>query len=189
MSKLTQLFTLALCALSTIDDDCRHLLHSQDGTPSNLANPMDLVNAGFNGSAFALLAGDILVQKGNTDHNVLGIWEKQALDEDLYAIKNHQTGWYVVSAGEDVLRVAAAAPPTVFAIDSADTNTYIIKEPDSGLVWEAVDSGEDIGKREQYPALDVGGSILRYEKPCSAASIWRKKRLRRMKQRSKPVLI
>ncbi|KAJ7909740.1 hypothetical protein B0H13DRAFT_1877440 [Mycena leptocephala] len=141
----------------------------------------------------AFPAGDVLVEKGNTGQDTFGIWEKIALEENLYAFKSRSTGFYIVAASDDHHLVAPPAePPTVFAV-SADNDTFIINEPDSGLVWEVVYTGDSNVGRIHWQTLYIrtnpahfhqcavfwikGGTLPFSNVPCSVNRIfWKETR-------------
>ncbi|KAJ7683954.1 hypothetical protein B0H14DRAFT_3534856 [Mycena olivaceomarginata] len=106
MYMLRKLFTLVLCAFSTVDTQCGGLFNSQDGTPSNVGITIDdsemvkVVNVGASGSVFAFPAGDVLVEKGNTGQDTFGILEKIVLEKIYTPSKAVRLGFYIVAASD-----------------------------------------------------------------------------------------
>ncbi|KAJ7461156.1 hypothetical protein FB451DRAFT_1269094 [Mycena latifolia] len=168
MNTISKLFTLALCAFSTVDTGCGALnnVNSHNGAQSAVGITMDppmvkLVNAGANGCAFAFPAGDLLVEKGNTGQDTFGVFQQLQLEDNVYAFKNRATGFYIVAAGDDHLITPPAEPPTVFEVDAADDGTSISGSTDSGLVWEAVYTGGNVGRVMLTP--DRGSTSQRWK--------------------------
>ncbi|KAJ7756634.1 hypothetical protein B0H16DRAFT_687945 [Mycena metata] len=172
MHSFTKLINFALCALSTLDTaNCATKFVSQgellpiQPTNEGLAGTQ-LVNVGFNGALFALPAGDVLLEKGNTGQNDFGVWEKNDLEDETYVFKNSATGWYVATTGDnDHLLVAPGEAPAVFRVtqDSTNNRTYIIQLIDENLVWEATLIGESqtLGRVVLRP--DTGSSSQRWK--------------------------
>ncbi|KAJ6533481.1 hypothetical protein B0H19DRAFT_1080898 [Mycena capillaripes] len=185
MYSFSKLITLGLCAVATFDArGCKNALTAQDGTLPTATLATDsfvkMVNIGCQGAVFAFPAGDVLVEKGNIAQDTFGVlvrssagphhlfkWQNTELEESIYAFKSRATGFYIVAASDNHLITPPAEPPTVFQVTAAENNTYIINEPDAGLVWDTSFSGDsNVGRRKRFPTVAVGGSEFISEVGC-----------------------
>ncbi|KAJ7888515.1 hypothetical protein B0H13DRAFT_1888378 [Mycena leptocephala] len=92
-----------------------------------------------------------------------GIWERSTLSADKYVFQNLGTGQWITTINETnnhLGTVNGANNATVFAVESAGGNEFVIKLPNADSVWEALFNGTSpifgrAGERERASALDI----------------------------------
>ncbi|KAJ7061845.1 hypothetical protein C8F01DRAFT_1369290 [Mycena amicta] len=86
---------------------------------------------------------EVLVGEAATPPGNFGIWKRTELSADKYVFQNLGTGQWIAinNANEHLVTVNGADNATVFAVESAGNNEFVIKLPNADSVWEALFDG------------------------------------------------
>ncbi|KAJ6545781.1 hypothetical protein B0H19DRAFT_1076041 [Mycena capillaripes] len=86
---------------------------------------------------------EVLVGQAATPPGNFGIWERTELSADKYVFQNLGTGqWITINeANNHLVTVNGEGNATVFAVESAGGNEFVIKLPNADSVWEALFDG------------------------------------------------
>ncbi|KAJ7438984.1 hypothetical protein FB451DRAFT_1415953 [Mycena latifolia] len=86
---------------------------------------------------------EVLVGQAASPPGDFGIWERSQLSTDQYVFQNLGTGqWITVNeANNHLVTVNGAENATVFGIESAGGDEFVIKLPNADSLWEALFDG------------------------------------------------
>ncbi|KAJ7122119.1 hypothetical protein C8R44DRAFT_981395 [Mycena epipterygia] len=128
-----------------------------------VAVPVGIVNSGVGGSAFTLFSASylpMLVYPGLLDDDI-AVWDRYMVSEDQYIFKNNGTGYWLSieedkvrteSRPQDFLSTEDHVAPTIFAVEAAGENEFVIKLPYADAVLEAV---QYTGKQAYYRWVEL----------------------------------